>query len=163
MYWSALHNQIDQNLIRFSGLRSETGDDVAKVGTVECRVFVDLPRQEALPQRAEGDEADPELLEGRHDLNRKSTTLAALVDLINRTRTDHIITKLNFNLSLSGVNVENLTLEGGATVAARVLVNAGGPYVSQVLRDVNARDIDAISCSRFPPPFPFPPAVINCK
>ena len=65
--------QLDQGLIRLPGLRREARDDVAEVGAVERRVLVDLAREEALAQRAEGDEADPELLErGRQLLFRSS-------------------------------------------------------------------------------------------
>src|SRR5262249_43083476 len=59
-----LAEQINQGLIRLPSLRREARDDVAKVGTVECRVFVDLSCQEALTQRAEGNEADAQLLKG---------------------------------------------------------------------------------------------------
>jgi len=59
-----LAKQIDQSLIRFSSLRRKARDDVAEVGIVERRVFVDLSREEALPQGAKWNEADSELLEG---------------------------------------------------------------------------------------------------
>ena len=39
-----------------------------KSRAVECGVLVDLAGEKALAQRAEGNEADPELFEGRHDL-----------------------------------------------------------------------------------------------
>ena len=68
-----LAKQIDQGLIRFPSLRRKARDDVAEVGTVERRVFVDLSREEALAQRAEWNEADPEFLERRqHFLFRAS-------------------------------------------------------------------------------------------
>ena len=35
----------------------------------------------------------------------------------------------------------HLALEGGATAASRVLVNAAGPYVSRVLRDVAQNEV----------------------
>src|SRR6266487_4416876 len=57
--------QINQGLIRFSSLWRKARDDVAEVGTVERRVFVDLAREEALPKRAKWNEADSEFLEGR--------------------------------------------------------------------------------------------------
>src|SRR6202035_1838879 len=60
--------QIDQRLVRLPGLRREAGDGVAEVGAVEGGALVDLAGEEALAQRAEGNEADPELLQGRKDL-----------------------------------------------------------------------------------------------
>src|SRR5215813_5807990 len=64
--FSDLAEQINQGLIRFPGLRGKARDDVAEVGTVERRVFVNLSREKALAQRAVGNEADPELLKGRY-------------------------------------------------------------------------------------------------
>ena len=60
--------QIDECQVRFPRLGIEAGDGVAEVVAVERRAFVDLPGQEALAERAEGDEADSELLESRKDL-----------------------------------------------------------------------------------------------
>ncbi len=60
--------QIDQGLVRLAGLRREARNDVAEIGTVEGRVLVDGARKEALAQRTEGDEADPELLKCRQNL-----------------------------------------------------------------------------------------------
>src|SRR5947209_8774333 len=49
---------------RFASLASgvKRGDSVADVGAGEHNVLVDLAREEALAQRAVGDEADPEFL-----------------------------------------------------------------------------------------------------
>ena len=44
--------QIDQRLVRLEGLRREAREGAAEVGAVECRVLVDLAREEALAQRA---------------------------------------------------------------------------------------------------------------
>ena len=52
--------------LRASG--GEAGNDVPEIGTVECRVLVDGAREEALAQRAEGNEADAEFLERRQEL-----------------------------------------------------------------------------------------------
>src|SRR5215203_1864999 len=59
---------LDQGLVRLSSLRREARNDVAEVGAVERGVLVDRAREEALTQRAEGDEADAELLERRQNL-----------------------------------------------------------------------------------------------
>jgi hypothetical protein len=58
--------QIDQRPVRLPGLRGEDG--VAEVGAIERGVLVDLAREVALAQRAEGNEADSQLLQGREDL-----------------------------------------------------------------------------------------------
>ena len=63
-----LAEQIDQRLVRLAGLRREARDGAAEVGAVERRVLVDLAGEEALAQRAERDEADPEFLERRQHL-----------------------------------------------------------------------------------------------
>ena len=59
--------QIDQGLVCLARLRREAGNDVAEIGAVERRVLVDRAGEEALAQRAEGDEADPEFLKRRQD------------------------------------------------------------------------------------------------
>ena len=46
--------QINQRLIRFSSFLGKARDDVAEIGTVELRIFVDLAREEALPQGLNG-------------------------------------------------------------------------------------------------------------
>src|SRR5271157_2284640 len=58
--------QINQGLIRLESLRREARESAAEVGAVESRVFVDLAREEALAQRAIGNEANSEFLEGRY-------------------------------------------------------------------------------------------------
>src|SRR5512147_1249767 len=67
-----LAEEIDQSLIRFPSLSREAREDVAEVGTVERGALVDLSRQEALPERAVGDEADSEFLHGRQHLRFRS-------------------------------------------------------------------------------------------
>ncbi len=56
---------IDQRLVDPAVLRLEAGDAIAEVRAVELRVGDDLAREEALSQRAEPNEADPQLLQGR--------------------------------------------------------------------------------------------------
>ena len=63
-----LAEQINQGVIRFSSLRREARNDVAKVGTVERSVFVDLSGEEALTKRTEWNEADSKFLERRQYL-----------------------------------------------------------------------------------------------
>src|SRR5215831_20255343 len=60
-----LAEQIDHGLIRFPSVGRKARDDVAEVGTVELRVFVDRSCKEALTQRTEWNEADSEFLQGR--------------------------------------------------------------------------------------------------
>src|SRR5262245_53881397 len=60
-----LAKQVNQGLIRFPSLRSKARENVAEVGTVERSGFVHLPSEEALAQRAVGNEADSEFLECR--------------------------------------------------------------------------------------------------
>ena len=56
-------NQVHQRLIRFAVLRREARHDVAEIGLVELRIFVDLPGKKAFAERTKGNEADPEFLE----------------------------------------------------------------------------------------------------
>ena len=63
-----LVEQIHQRLVRLPRLRREARNDVAEIGAVEFRVLVDRAREEALAQRTEGNEADPELLQRRQHL-----------------------------------------------------------------------------------------------
>jgi len=55
--------QIDQSQIRLPILGREARDDVAEVGAVERRALIDLPREKALAQRTERNEANSQLLE----------------------------------------------------------------------------------------------------
>src|ERR1035441_3301589 len=64
--------QINQGLIRLERLRREAREGAAEVGFIEGRFLVHLPREEALAQRAVGNEADSELFKGRYHLHRKS-------------------------------------------------------------------------------------------
>src|SRR5437667_12024265 len=59
-----LAQQINQRLIGFSSLRGKARDDVAEIGTIELRIFVDLAREEALTKRAKWNELDREFFEG---------------------------------------------------------------------------------------------------
>src|SRR5439155_14456690 len=63
-----LAEELDQSLVCLPGLRCEAGNDVAEIAAVERRVLRDRAGEEALAERAERDEADPELLEGRQYL-----------------------------------------------------------------------------------------------
>src|SRR5437667_2656907 len=60
-----LAKHINQRLICFSSFRRKSRKRVAKVRTVECRVFVHLSREEASSQRAIWNETDSEFLERR--------------------------------------------------------------------------------------------------
>src|SRR5437763_16498527 len=59
--------QTNQGLIRLERLRRKATEGAAEVAAVEGGVLVDLARQEALAQRAEGNETNSEFLEGRED------------------------------------------------------------------------------------------------
>ena len=72
-----LAEQIDQGLVRLARLRREARDDVAEVAAVERRVLVDRAGEEALAERAEGDEADAEFLERRQDLRPRARATTA--------------------------------------------------------------------------------------
>src|SRR2546422_7868999 len=64
---------MNQRLMRFPSLGRKARNDVAKVGTVERGVFVDLSREEAFTKRTKWNEADAEFLERRqHFLFRLS-------------------------------------------------------------------------------------------
>src|SRR5437773_10748473 len=60
--------QINHDLISFAGLGREARNDVAKVGTVEGGVFVDLSGEKAFPEGTERNQADSQLLECRNYL-----------------------------------------------------------------------------------------------
>src|SRR2546421_679162 len=85
--------QIDQRLVRLPSLRREPRNDVAEVGTVERRALVDLPRQEALAQRAERNEPDAEPLEG---------ALGALLDVLGPAADDLLPTGVERDPELGG-------------------------------------------------------------
>src|SRR5205823_1139849 len=68
----------------------EARHTVAKVGAVEGRVLVDRAGEEALAERAEGDEADPELLERGHDLRFRLTPPQRVLALERSDRLDGV-------------------------------------------------------------------------
>ena len=70
--------QINQSLIRFSSLRCKPRNNVAKIGTIERRIFVNPAREKALTQRAERDESDAELLETGDLLIRVVSTTVSI-------------------------------------------------------------------------------------
>src|SRR3954447_12379059 len=63
----SLH-EIDERTVRLACLGREARDGVAEVAGLERRALVDRSREKALAKRAERDEADSELLQGRDDL-----------------------------------------------------------------------------------------------
>ena len=67
---------MNQSLIRLSILRRKAGDDIAEVGTVEGRVLVDLPREEAFPKGTKWNESDSQFLERRNNLLLGASTTA---------------------------------------------------------------------------------------
>ena len=82
--------QINQRLIRFPSLRRKARDDVAKVGTVERRVLVDLAREEAPAQRAEWNEADAEFLKRRQHFRFRRSPPQRVFALERRDRLDGV-------------------------------------------------------------------------
>ena len=60
-------DDIDERLIGFAVFFAESWDDGAKVGTVELGGGIDFASEKAFAERAEGDEADPELFERGHN------------------------------------------------------------------------------------------------
>jgi hypothetical protein len=61
-------DQFDQGLVRLAGLHGKTSDRVAEIAAVEGSVLVDLPGQESLAQRTEGNDADAQFFKHRHHL-----------------------------------------------------------------------------------------------
>ena len=80
--------QVDQGLVRLPGLRREARERVAEVGAVERRVLVDLAGEEALAQRAEGDEADAEFFERRQHFGFRFAPPQRIFALTARHRLD---------------------------------------------------------------------------
>ena len=69
--------QIDQRLVRLPSLRREARDGVRMSELANVVLLVDLAGEEALAQRAKGDKADAEFLQGRqHLLLRGAATTA---------------------------------------------------------------------------------------
>src|SRR6266480_3567457 len=85
-----LAEQIDQGVVRLTRLRREAGNDVAEIGAVELRVLVDGTREEALAQRAEGNEADAEFLERRQDVLLGLPPEQGILTLNRRDRLDGV-------------------------------------------------------------------------
>ncbi len=78
--------QINQGLVRVAGFRREPRHDIAEVVLVERGGVVDRPGEEALAQRAERHETDPELFERRQDLGFRFTPPQRILALQRRDR-----------------------------------------------------------------------------
>src|SRR5260370_7887333 len=63
-----LAQKINQRLIRFSSFLGKARDDVAEIGAIELRIFVDLAREEALTKRPKWNESHPDFFAGLHHL-----------------------------------------------------------------------------------------------
>src|SRR6266849_6906582 len=63
-----LAQQIHQRLICLSSFLGKARYNVAEIGAIELRIFVDLAREEALTKRAKWNESDPEFFEGWQQL-----------------------------------------------------------------------------------------------
>src|SRR6266571_5370640 len=85
-----LAQQIHQGLIRLESLRREARERAAEVGAVERRVFVDLSREEALPQWTIGNEANAEFLQGRQHFRFRSSPPQRVLALEGRERLDRV-------------------------------------------------------------------------
>src|SRR6266481_2056490 len=85
-----LGQQINQRLIRFSSLRAKARDNVAEIGTIELRIFVDLAREEALTKRAKWNESDPEFFEGWQQLLFRASPPQRVFALNCRDRLDSV-------------------------------------------------------------------------
>src|SRR3981081_3586986 len=57
--------QINERLIRLESVRREARQGTAEVGAFELRIFVDLPCEKTLAQRAVRYQPDSEFLQGR--------------------------------------------------------------------------------------------------
>ena len=73
-----LSQQINQGLIRFASLWCKTGQGIAEVGLVEGSIFTDLSGKETPAKRAEWNEPDPKLLEGRQQFFSGASTTTSI-------------------------------------------------------------------------------------
>ena len=98
--------------LRASGVKR--GHDVAEVGAVERRVLVDLAGEEALAQRAEGDEADAEFFERRQDLLLGLPPPQRVFALQRRDRLDRVGAADRLHAGLGQAEVLDLAFAGSA-------------------------------------------------
>src|SRR5712692_506914 len=80
--------KINQRLIRLERLRCEAREGAAKIGAVEGRFLVHLPREKTFPEGAVGNEADSEFLKGRYDFLLRSSRPERVFTLKRRERLD---------------------------------------------------------------------------
>src|SRR6202022_1877708 len=85
-----LAEQIDQRLVRLARLRCEARHDLPEVVLVERCLLVDLSRQEALPEWAERDQPDSELLERGEQLLFRLPPPQRILALERRDRLDRV-------------------------------------------------------------------------
>src|ERR1700730_3655659 len=102
--------QINQGLIRLESLRREARESAAEVGAVESRVFVDLAREEALAQRAIGNEANSEFLEGRNHFLLRGSRPQRVFALEGSERLDCVCATDRLHACFRKAEVLDLTL-----------------------------------------------------
>src|SRR5208337_1283413 len=108
--FSYLAEKAHQGLIRLERLRREAGEGAAEVGAVEGRVFVDLPREEALAERAVRNEAYAEFLEGRYHLRFGASPPQRVFALESRDRLDRVCATDRLHACFGKAEVLDLTL-----------------------------------------------------
>src|SRR5271157_636861 len=103
-----LTKQINQCLICFPGLWAKARDDVAEVGAIELRVFVDLAREEACTKRAERNKSDSEFLKCRQNLGLRTSPEQGIFALNRGDRLDCISATDRFGSWLGKAEVLHL-------------------------------------------------------
>ena len=115
--------QVDQGLVGLAGLGREARDDLAEVVGREGRGLVDLAGEEALAERAEGHEADAELLERRQQLLLRPAPPQRVLALDGRDRLHGVRPADGLHAGLGEAEVPHLALGDQLLDRARHLLD----------------------------------------
>src|SRR6266542_4941022 len=139
-----LAEQIDQGLIRLARLRREARHDVSEVVLVERGLLVDLSRQEPLPERAERDEPDPELLEGRDHLLLRLSPPQRVLALERRDRLNRVCTADRLRARLREAEVLDLALADQLLHGARDVLDRHARVDAVLVEEVDHIDPESL-------------------
>src|SRR6266542_330869 len=139
-----LAEQIDQGLVRLARLRREARHDVAEVVLVERGLLVDLPGQEPLPERAERDEPDPELLERREHLLFRLPPPQRVLALERRDRLHRVCTADRLRARLREAEVLDLALADQVLHGARDVLDRHVRIDAVLVKEVDRVDPESL-------------------
>src|SRR5215813_1927187 len=139
-----LAKQVNQGLIRFPSLRRKAREDVSEVGTVERSGFVHLPSEEALAERAVGNEADSEFLECRQYFRFRTSRPQRVFALDRSDRLDCMCASNRPRSCFRKAEVFHLTFLNQVLHRSRHVFNWRVRVNTVLIKQVNGLDLESL-------------------